>query len=70
MDIWGRPFQTLNTSVIVTCLRQMLDMNANVNFYMFHGGTNWGFQNGYTKAIRHICAMDFFIFLFFNFKRC
>ena len=24
----------------------MLNMNANVNFYMFHGGTNWGFLNG------------------------
>lgn len=21
-------------------------MNANVNFYMFHGGTNFGFSNG------------------------
>jgi hypothetical protein len=24
----------------------MMNMNANVNFYMFHGGTNFGFSNG------------------------
>ena len=24
----------------------MLDMGASVNFYMFHGGTNFGFTNG------------------------
>jgi hypothetical protein len=23
-----------------------MSMNANVNFYMFHGGTNFGFSNG------------------------
>ncbi len=24
----------------------MMQMNASVNFYMFHGGTNYGFSNG------------------------
>jgi beta-galactosidase len=28
------------------CLKEMLEMNAHVNFYMFHGGTNFGFMNG------------------------
>ena len=23
-----------------------MNANANVNFYMFHGGTNFGFSNG------------------------
>ena len=24
----------------------MMSIGANVNFYMFHGGTNFGFSNG------------------------
>jgi hypothetical protein len=27
-------------------LKLMLEMNANVNMYMFHGGTNFGYLNG------------------------
>ncbi|MFP3472891.1 beta-galactosidase, partial [Micrococcus sp. SIMBA_144] len=25
---------------------KLMDMGASVNFYMFHGGTNFGFYNG------------------------
>ena len=27
-------------------LNWILDQGSSVNFYMFHGGTNWGFMNG------------------------
>ena len=27
-------------------LQNVLDRNASVNFYMFHGGTTFGFLNG------------------------
>ncbi len=30
----------------------MMNMNANVNFYMFHGGTNFGFSNGKINLIK------------------
>ena len=29
----------------------MINLNASVNFYMFHGGTNFGFSNGADPAI-------------------
>ena len=31
---------------IAAVFKEMLDLNASVNFYMFHGGTNFGFYNG------------------------
>jgi hypothetical protein len=45
-DFWGTPHQKVNTSIILNRFTQILDMDANINFYMFHGGTNWGFSNG------------------------
>lgn len=30
-------------------LKKILEANASVNFYMFHGGTNFGFMNGANK---------------------
>lgn len=46
LDTWGSNHNTRNTSRILETFTQMLDMNASVNFYMFHGGTNWGYSNG------------------------
>lgn len=36
----------VETSAIVNSLTEMLDAGANVNFYMFYGGTNFGFTAG------------------------
>ncbi|MCC8023234.1 MAG: beta-galactosidase [Clostridiales bacterium] len=51
-DHWGgmhhkRPYQTL-----IPELKAMLERNGNFSFYMFHGGTNFGFTAGanYGKA--------------------
>jgi hypothetical protein len=46
LDFWGFPHQKRDKKLVVDHLKQMLDLNANVNFYMFHGGTNFGFSNG------------------------
>lgn len=46
LDFWGLPHQKRNTDLIVPKFEEMMDMNANVNFYMFHGGTNFGYSNG------------------------
>ena len=36
--------------IILSDFNEILDLifsrKASVNFYMFHGGTNWGFMNG------------------------
>ena len=46
LDFWGLPHQKRDTLTVVNKFRQMMDMGANVNFYMFHGGTNFGYSNG------------------------
>ena len=46
LDFWGTPHSKVATDAILTTFNQMMSMNANVNFYMFHGGTNFGFSNG------------------------
>lgn len=43
---WGEPLAKTATQPVVNMLRQMYEMGANINFYMFHGGTNFGFTAG------------------------
>ncbi|MGN7297663.1 glycoside hydrolase family 35 protein [Ferdinandcohnia sp. SAFN-114] len=45
-DHWGEEHHTRNADDVADVLDRMLGMNASVNFYMFHGGTNFGFFNG------------------------
>lgn len=45
-DHWGEEHHTRTPEETVRDLRTMLDMGASFNFYMFHGGTNFGFTNG------------------------
>ena len=46
LDFWGTPHSKVATDAILSTFYQMMNMSANVNFYMFHGGTNFGFSNG------------------------
>ncbi|KAM8980646.1 beta-galactosidase isoform X1 [Sarcophilus harrisii] len=46
LDHWGESHQTVSTKNIVASLTDMLSRGANVNLYMFIGGTNFGFWNG------------------------
>ncbi|RNA22068.1 Beta-galactosidase [Brachionus plicatilis] len=46
LDFWGTPHQKVPTDQILKSFNQQLDMGANVNFYMYFGGTNFGFSNG------------------------
>ncbi|EZA59457.1 hypothetical protein DMN91_010918 [Ooceraea biroi] len=43
---WGEAFQRVKTEAVTKTLREMLDIGASVNFYMFYGGTNFGFTSG------------------------
>ncbi|XP_012223400.1 beta-galactosidase [Linepithema humile] len=43
---WGEAFQRIKTEAVTRTLREMLDVGASVNIYMFYGGTNFGFTSG------------------------
>jgi len=43
---WGEAFQRVKTEAVTKMLREMLAIGASVNFYMFYGGTNFGFTSG------------------------
>lgn len=45
-DRWMKPHQTRPASEVAESLDEMLALGASVNFYMFHGGSNFGFMNG------------------------
>ncbi|XP_031630054.1 beta-galactosidase-like isoform X2 [Contarinia nasturtii] len=43
---WQEPLSRVESQPVVDSLRFMLDVGASVNFYMFFGGTNFGFTAG------------------------
>lgn len=45
-DHWGEAHHTRAASDMVVAFRKLLDQKASVNFFMFHGGTNFAFWNG------------------------
>ncbi|WP_413375542.1 glycoside hydrolase family 35 protein [Alkalihalobacillus sp. 1P02AB] len=45
-DHWGEKHHTRDVEDAVQTFEEMLKQGASVNFYMFHGGTNFGFYNG------------------------
>lgn len=44
---WGESFQRVKTDRVVKTLKDMLDVGASVNMYMFYGGTNFGLTSGW-----------------------
>ncbi|KAL7385231.1 hypothetical protein ABVT39_017945 [Epinephelus coioides] len=46
LDHWGDPHAVVNAQKVSRVLAEMLTMGANVNMYMFEGGTNFGYWNG------------------------
>ncbi len=45
-DHWGEEHHIRNADEIANEFKYFLDTNASINYYMFHGGTNFGFMNG------------------------
>ncbi|UKS25267.1 beta-galactosidase [Paenibacillus sp. HWE-109] len=45
-DHWLKPHHTRAADDVADVFDRMLRAGASVNFYMFHGGTNFGFYNG------------------------
>ncbi len=46
LDHWNEPFQKVSTEKVVNQTRKYLDAGVSFNFYMIHGGTNFGFTSG------------------------
>lgn len=46
LDHWNEPFNRVGTDQIVNQTRKYLDAQISFNFYMVHGGTNFGFTSG------------------------
>ncbi|XP_076018076.1 beta-galactosidase-1-like protein [Genypterus blacodes] len=46
LDHWGDWHAAVNTQNVTRMLGHMLAIGANVNMYMFEGGTNFGYWNG------------------------
>ena len=45
-DHWGDIHHVRGAEDTTDTMKRMLDMGGSFNFYMFHGGTNFGFTNG------------------------
>ncbi|UPK44219.1 glycoside hydrolase family 35 protein [Paenibacillus pabuli] len=45
-DHWGESHHTRDAADVAQVFEEMLEEQASLNFYMFHGGTNFGFYNG------------------------
>ncbi|XP_027729273.1 beta-galactosidase-1-like protein isoform X1 [Vombatus ursinus] len=46
LDYWGGNHSTKDVKSVTRALQDILELGANVNMYMFHGGTNFGYWNG------------------------
>ncbi|MDQ0209096.1 glycoside hydrolase family 35 protein [Alkalicoccobacillus murimartini] len=45
-DHWGGEHHTRDPKDVANVFEDLLKINASLNVYMFHGGTNFGFMNG------------------------
>ncbi|KAJ7382031.1 Beta-galactosidase-1-like protein 2 [Desmophyllum pertusum] len=45
-DHWGEQHHRMEVEKVVQRVSNILRTGASINFYMFHGGTNFGFMNG------------------------
>ena len=46
LDHWKEAHQKTDSQPILDTMTEMYEMNASWNFYVFIGGTNWGFMSG------------------------
>lgn len=46
LDHWQKPHSKVSTAEVTAALDHLLAIGANVNIYLFHGGTSFGFGAG------------------------
>ncbi len=59
LDHWGRPHEKRPTNQIVNTFDKMLSMGANVNVYLIHGGTSFGFGAGANSPPYEPCPTSY-----------
>nr|XP_046273224.1 beta-galactosidase [Scatophagus argus] len=52
LDNWGSPHAVVSSAIVAKSLNEILAVRANVNLYMFIGGTNFGYWNGANSPYR------------------
>jgi beta-galactosidase len=57
LDHWKEPHHTVSTDELLAYFKDMLQYGANANFYMYFGGTNFGYFNG-ANADRYYYLSD------------
>ncbi|WP_442604352.1 glycoside hydrolase family 35 protein [Paenibacillus sp. KN14-4R] len=65
-DHWSKEHHTRDADEVAQVFEAMLAAGASVNFYMFHGGTNFGFYNGANYADKYaptITSYDYDVLL-------
>ncbi|MEO8769577.1 MAG: beta-galactosidase [Ferruginibacter sp.] len=58
LDHWGEPFQKIETKDILPQVEKYLKEGVSFNFYMVHGGTNFGFTSGANYNNEHDLQPD------------
>ncbi|GGF16335.1 beta-galactosidase [Echinicola rosea] len=58
LDHWGEEFVRIGKDQIVAQTQKYLENDVNFNFYMVHGGTNFGFTSGANYDDRHDIQPD------------
>ena len=58
LDHWEEPFQRVTTEEVVNQLNVYLRAGVSFNFYMAHGGTNFGFFSGANYSRKHPLQPD------------
>ncbi|MFC3562026.1 glycoside hydrolase family 35 protein [Pedobacter jamesrossensis] len=58
LDHWAEPFPKVSTAGIVKQTQKYLDGGVSFNYYMVHGGTNFGFTSGANYDNKHDIQPD------------
>jgi len=49
VSYWGSPSVKISSDMFLSTMKEMLALNASINIFIFHGGTNFGFTSGAFK---------------------
>jgi beta-galactosidase len=58
LDHWAEPFPKVSTKTVVDQTEKYLANNVSFNYYMVHGGTNFGFTSGANYDKKHDIQPD------------
>ncbi len=58
LDHWNEEFVEVSTASVVKQMKKYLDAGVSFNFYMVHGGTNFGFSSGANYDKNHAIQPD------------